>query len=70
MNAAATLRALLVALVVMALAPAAAACPTCGVAGQAGDTLLWVCGFLIIPYVVVTGVWLWMKRIIASEGEG
>jgi len=66
----AALRALLVVLVVGALAPAAAACPTCGVAGQGSETLLWVCGFLVIPYVVVTGVWFWMKRLMASEGEG
>lgn len=70
MNPAGALRALLVVLVVGAVAPAAAACPTCGVAGQGGETLMWVLGFLAIPYVVVSGVWMWMKHLMASEGEG
>ena len=67
---AAALRTLLVLLVVGALAPAAAACPTCGVAEEGSGTLIWVCGFLVIPYVVVSGIYMWMKHIMASEGEG
>jgi hypothetical protein len=70
MNPGAALRALIVVLAVGAFAPAAAACPTCGVAGQGGETLMWVLGFLAIPYVVVSGVWIWMKHLMASEGEG
>ena len=65
-----TLRVLVVLLVLGALSPDAAACPTCGVAGQGSETLLWVLGFLAIPYVVVSGVWMWMKHVMASEGDG
>lgn len=52
-----------------ALAPSAAACPTCGVAGSGIETLAAVMGFLLIPYVIVSGVWFWMKRVIATESE-
>lgn len=51
------------------LAPAAAACPTCGVAGSGVETLAAIMGFLLIPYVIVSGVWFWMKRVIATESE-
>ena len=54
---------------VAALAPAAAACPYCAVS-QGFDTLIYIAGFLIIPYVVVGGTWWWMKRLLASEHEG
>lgn len=42
------------------------ACPTCSV-GQALETLALVLAFLGIPYVVVTGVWFCMKRLLAGE---
>ena len=51
---------------VAALSAPAAACPYCALS-QGADTLLYVMGFLIIPYVVVSVVWLCMKRILASE---
>lgn len=50
-----------------AFAPGAAACPSCGAAGQGLETLVWILGFLVIPYVIVSGVWFWMKRVLASE---
>ena len=52
-----------------AFSPGAAACPSCGVAGQGLETLVWILGFLIIPYIIVSAVWWWMKRVIASEHE-
>ena len=42
------------------------ACPTCSV-GQAVETLALVMAFMTIPYVIVTGVWFWMKRLLAGE---
>ena len=38
-----------------ALAAPAAACPSCSL-GQGFETLIYVLGFLMIPYVVVMGV--------------
>jgi len=55
-----------------ALAAPAAACPSCSVA-QDGDSLLYIAAFLVIPYVLVTGTWLCLRRILASErraGDG
>lgn len=49
-----------------ALAPAAAACPSCSV-GQGLETLLYVLGFLAIPYLIVSGVLFWMKKLFAEE---
>ena len=46
----------------------AAACPYCSLS-QGADTLVYIASFLIIPYVVVTFTWWWMKRILASEHE-
>lgn len=51
---------------VAALASNAAACPTCSV-GQGMETLLYVLGFLAIPYVVVSGVLFWMRKITNQE---
>ena len=48
------------------LAPVASACPTCSV-GQAIETLLLIVSFMLIPYVIATGVWIWMRRLFASE---
>jgi len=55
---------LISALLIMALP--LAACPTCSV-GQALETLALILAFLAIPYIIVTGVWFWMKRLLASE---
>ena len=54
---------------VAGLAPSAAACPYCSLS-QDTDTLIFIAGFLIIPYVVVMGIWWWIKRVIASEQQG
>jgi len=48
------------------LAAPAAACPACSL-GQGLDTLGIILGFLAIPYLVVTCVWLWMRRLLNSE---
>ncbi len=51
---------------VAALAVPASACPSCSV-GQGLETLVYVLGFLLIPYGVVTGVLFWMRRLHAEE---
>ena len=53
---------------VAALSSVASACPYCAVS-QSTETLLFIMAFLGIPYVVVTAVMLWMKRVLASENE-
>jgi hypothetical protein len=55
-------------LAVAVLTPATAACPYCSLS-QGADTLMYIVGFLVIPYVVVAGTWIWMKRVLASEKE-
>jgi sorbitol-specific phosphotransferase system component IIC len=52
-----------------AMAAPAAACPYCAVS-QGADTLLYIAGFLAIPYAVVSVVWFFMRRILASEQIG
>jgi len=61
-----TSRLVAVAVAVAALAASAGACPTCSV-GQHLETLAYVLGFLLIPYVVVTGALYWMRKITAQE---
>lgn len=51
---------------VAALAASANACPSCSV-GQGLETLAYVLGFLAIPYVIVSGVLLWMRKVTAQE---
>ena len=51
------------------LAPAAAACPYCALS-QGADTLVYIAAFVLLPYVIVTGVWVWIKRLLASEHDG
>jgi len=48
------------------LALPASACPTCSV-GQGMETLALILAFLAIPYVIVSGIWFWMKRLFAGE---
>ena len=55
-------------LALAALAAPAAACPTCSLA-QGVDTLLYIIGFMLVPYLLVSGTWWWMKRILAAEAE-
>ena len=50
------------------LSSPAAACPTCSL-GQALSTLIYVAAFMAIPYVIVTGVCLWMRRVVRSEED-
>jgi hypothetical protein len=53
----------------LGLAPAAAACPYCSLS-QGVDTLVYIMAFLLLPYLIVSGVWVWLKRLLASEREG
>ena len=50
------------------LSASAAACPFCALS-QSADTLIYVGALMLVPYVVVSGVVLWMRRILASERE-
>lgn len=51
------------------LSSPAAACPTCSL-GQALSTLVYVAAFMAIPYVIVTGVCFWMRRVVRTEEDG
>ena len=51
---------------VVALAPAASACPSCSL-GQGLETLAYVLAFMAIPYLVVSGVLYWVRRLLAQE---
>jgi len=59
-------RALLGAGAIAALATSAQACPSCSV-GQGLETLVYVLGFLGIPYLIVSGVLFWMRRVTSQE---
>ena len=52
---------------VVATSSPAWACPSCSL----GDfnTLVYILAFLFIPYLVVSCVWLWIRRILASESS-
>ena len=52
----------------LALAAPAAACPYCALS-QSADTLAYIGGFLITPYIVVTATLACMRRILRSEQE-
>jgi len=54
---------------IAALSSVASACPYCALS-QSSETLLFITAFLAIPYVIVTAVMLWMKRVLASEHKG
>ena len=51
---------------VAALAPAATACPSCSV-GQGLETLAYILAFMAIPYLVVSGVLYWVRKVISQE---
>ena len=55
------------ALALAALAAPAAACPYCSIA-QGGDTLKYIAMFLVAPYLIVSGTWLFIRHILKSEG--
>jgi uncharacterized iron-regulated membrane protein len=38
--------------------------------GQALSTLVYVAAFMAIPYVIVTGVCMWMRRVVRTEEDG
>ncbi len=48
------------------LTPTASACPGCAL-GQAVSTLVYVAAFMLIPYVIVSGVCMWMRSVVKSE---
>jgi len=50
----------------LGLSPAVSACPYCALS-QGTDTLVFILLFLVIPYLVVSAVWFWMKRVLAAE---
>ncbi|MFT7669510.1 MAG: hypothetical protein ACI8X5_002213 [Planctomycetota bacterium] len=51
---------------VAALAGSASACPTCSV-GAGWETLAYVLAFLAVPYLVVTGVLFWIRKLTSFE---
>ncbi len=51
---------------VVAFSADAWACPYCALS-QGTETLVFIGAFLAIPYIVVTAVMFWMKRVLASE---
>lgn len=59
---------LLVLAALLALQPTADACPYCALS-QGTDTLVFILCFLLIPYAVVSGVYFWMKRVLATEHD-
>jgi hypothetical protein len=52
-----------------ALAAPAAACPYCSLS-QGADTLAFIAAFLVVPYAVVAGTLLCIRRILRSERGG
>lgn len=48
------------------LATPAAACPYCALS-QGSDTFIYILAFLGIPYVIVGGTWMFMRRMLAAE---
>lgn len=62
-------RAVLLAGALAAAAPPARACPSCAV-GQGLETLGYVLAFMGIPYLIVTGTVLAMRRALREEQEG
>ena len=53
---------------VAALSAPARACPFCSLT-QSADTLIYVAALMLVPYLIVSGVVLWMRRVLASEQE-
>ncbi len=50
------------------LSSSAWACPYCALS-QSADTLIYVALLMLVPYLVVSGVVLWMRRLLASERD-
>ncbi len=50
------------------LAPVAAACPSCGLSLD-GRTLVYIAAFLVVPYLIVSGVVVWVRRLLRAEAE-
>jgi hypothetical protein len=53
---------------VLGLSAAAWACPYCALS-QSADTLIYVGALVLVPYLVVSGIALWVRRLLASEKE-
>ncbi|HZM01370.1 MAG TPA: hypothetical protein VFD43_14075 [Planctomycetota bacterium] len=53
---------------IAALAAPASACPFCSLT-QSTDTLVYVAALMLVPYLIVSGVVLWVRRVLASEQE-
>ncbi|MFT4538770.1 MAG: hypothetical protein ACI835_001207 [Planctomycetota bacterium] len=52
----------------LALTSSASACPACSL-GQGMETLVYIMGFMTIPYVIVTGVLYWMRKLTLLERD-
>jgi hypothetical protein len=52
----------------LGLAASASACPYCSLS-QSADTLLYIAGFILVPYVIVSGVLIWIRRILRAEQD-
>jgi hypothetical protein len=50
------------------LSAPAAACPYCSLS-QGADTLLYIAAFITVPYVIVTCVLFWIRRILRAEQD-
>lgn len=50
------------------LSASAAACPTCSLA-QAGDTLIYIVTFMLLPYALVSGSVVWIKSLLDEEKD-
>jgi hypothetical protein len=50
------------------LSATASACPFCALS-QSADTLVYVGALMLVPYLVVSGVVMWVRRVLASEKE-
>jgi hypothetical protein len=50
------------------LAAPAWACPYCAVS-QGNDTLIYILAFILTPYLIVSGVLFWMRRLLRSEQQ-
>ncbi len=55
-------------LVLLAATASASACPSCSLA-QAGDTLLYIIAFMLMPYALVSGSVVWIKSLLAEEND-
>jgi hypothetical protein len=50
------------------LSAPAAACPSCSLS-QSSETLVYIGAFILVPYVVVSCVLFWIRRILRAEQD-